>query len=94
VSRRERDSDGRYAVVGDEDSDLTTLSTRGSAMTSSLFEAFGRIRAAAEEYMDERDQAGLGWVEESVTNIAVHKGLPDVRVVQFSNRQEGGGCRG
>jgi len=51
----------------------------------------GRIRAAAEAYMDERDNAGLGWSEESVTDVAVHKGQPEVEVVQFNRRQEGGG---
>jgi hypothetical protein len=60
-------------------------------MTAALLNAFGRVRVAAEPYMDERDRAGLGWVEESVTDIAVHKGLPEVRVVQFNRQQEGGG---
>ena len=41
--------------------------------------------------MDERDLAGLGWAEESVTDVAVHKGRPEVQVVQFSRHQEGGG---
>ena len=50
-----------------------------------------RIRAAAALYMDERDAAGLGWSEESVTDVAVHRGQPEVEVVQFNRRQEGGG---
>jgi hypothetical protein len=58
---------------------------------TTLLEAFGRVRVAAEEYMDERDRAGLGWVEESVTDVAVQKGIPEVRVVQFNRHQEGGG---
>ena len=45
-------------------------------MTAALLDAFGRVRVAAEQYMDERDRTGLGWVEESVTDIAVHKGFP------------------
>ena len=60
-------------------------------MTAALLGAFGRVRVAAEQYMDERDRTGLGWVEESVTDIAVHKGLPEVRIVQFNRQQEGGG---
>jgi hypothetical protein len=39
--------------------------------------------------MNARDQADLGWVEESVTDVAVHAGLPEVRVVQFNRQQEG-----
>ncbi len=54
-------------------------------------DAFARVRVAAEEYMDERDRADLGWVEESVTDIAIHKGLPEIRVVQFNRQQEGRG---
>jgi hypothetical protein len=60
-------------------------------MTVDVLRAFGRVRVAAEQYMDERDRAGLGWVEESVTDIAVHKGLPEIRAVQFNRQQEGGG---
>jgi len=56
-----------------------------------VLDAFGRVRVAAEQYMDERDRTELGWAEESVTDVAVHKGLPEVRVVQFDRRQEGGG---
>jgi hypothetical protein len=56
-----------------------------------VLEAFRRVRTAAEDYMDERDQADLGWLEESVTDVAVHKGLPEVRLVQFNRHQEGGG---
>jgi hypothetical protein len=41
--------------------------------------------------MDDRDLAGLGWDEESVTNVAIHRGLPEVRVVQFNRQQEGRG---
>jgi hypothetical protein len=41
--------------------------------------------------MDERDRTELGWVEEAVTDVAIHKGLPEVRVVQFNRKQEGGG---
>lgn len=53
--------------------------------------AMARIRLAAQTHTDERDVAGLGWSEESVTDAAVHKGLPQVRVVQFNRNQEGGG---
>jgi hypothetical protein len=60
-------------------------------MAAALLSAFGRVRSAAEQYMDERDRTGLGWVEESVTDIAIHKGIPEVRVVQFNRQQEGGG---
>ena len=60
-------------------------------MAAALLSAFGRVRGAAEQYMDERDRTGLGWVEESVTDIAVHKGIPEVQVVQFNRQQEGGG---
>ena len=60
-------------------------------MAAYLLSAFGRVRGAAEQYMDERDRTSLGWVEESVTDVAVHKGLPEVRVVQFNRQQEGGG---
>jgi hypothetical protein len=41
--------------------------------------------------MDDRDLSGLGWEEESVTNVAIHRGLPEVRVVQFNRQQEGRG---
>jgi hypothetical protein len=56
-----------------------------------LLKAMTQIRVAAEIYMDERDSAELGWAEETVTDIAVHKGQPTVQVVQFNRRQEGGG---
>lgn len=56
-----------------------------------VLDAFARVRVAAEEYMDGRDEAGLGWVEESVTDVAIHKGLPEVRVVQFNRQEEGRG---
>lgn len=56
-----------------------------------LLDAFTRVRVAAEDYMDERDRADLGWVEESVTDIAAHRGLPELRVVQFNRQQEGRG---
>jgi hypothetical protein len=58
-------------------------------LTAALLDAFGRVRDTAERYMDERDRAGLGWVEESVTDISIHKGLPHVRVTQFNRREEG-----
>lgn len=60
-------------------------------MTAALLNAFGRVRSAAEQHMDDRDRTGLGWVEETVTDVAVHKGIPEVRVVQFNRQQEGGG---
>ena len=41
--------------------------------------------------MDDRDLADLGWTEESVTDIAIHRGLPEVQVVQFTRQQEGRG---
>lgn len=53
--------------------------------------AFTRIREAAEAYMDERDRAGLGWVEETVTDVSVHRGLPHVEVIPFTHYQEGRG---
>jgi uncharacterized protein DUF6615 len=58
-------------------------------LTGALLDAFGRVRDTAQRYMDERDRAGLGWAEEAVTDISIHKGLPDVRVVQFNRHQEG-----
>jgi hypothetical protein len=54
-----------------------------------VLNAFTRVRVAAEDFMNARDQADLGWVEESVTDVAVHAGLPEVRVVQFNRQQEG-----
>jgi hypothetical protein len=54
-----------------------------------ILNAFTRVRVAAEDFMDARDLADLGWVEESVTDVAVHAGLPEVRVVQFNRQQEG-----
>lgn len=56
-----------------------------------LLDAFTRVRVAAEEHMDERDRADLGWGEESVTDTAAHRGLPELRVVQFNRQQEGRG---
>jgi hypothetical protein len=58
---------------------------------TSLLKALGRVRLAAQRHMDERDESGLGWVEESVTDASIHKGLPQVRVIQFTRHQEGGG---
>jgi len=62
-------------------------------LNSELLAACTRIRRAAEEFMDERDLVGLGWDEESVTNVSIHRGLPEVRVVQFNRTQEGGRTR-
>lgn len=62
-----------------------------SVLTAELLAACSRIRVAAEEFMDDRDLAGLGWDEETVTNVAIHRGLPEVRVVQFNRQQEGRG---
>lgn len=56
-----------------------------------VLDAFTRVRVAAEQHMDERDHADLGWAEESVTDAAIHKGLPQVQVVQFNRQQEGRG---
>jgi hypothetical protein len=53
--------------------------------------AMTRIRIAAEGHMDDRDLAGLGWTEETVTEVCIHQGFPEVKVVQFNPRQEGGG---
>lgn len=50
--------------------------------------SFTRIREAAETYMDELDELGLGWAEETVTDVAVHRGHPHVKVVKFNRRQE------
>lgn len=41
--------------------------------------------------MDDREVAGLDWTEETVTEVCIHKGSPEVVVVQFNRRQEGGG---
>ena len=60
--------------------------------SSELLAACTRVRVAAETYMDERDLAGLGWSEESVTDVATHKGLPEIRLVQFNRQQEGRGA--
>jgi hypothetical protein len=56
-----------------------------------LLAAFTRIRTAAEEFMDDRDLARLGWSETSVTDVAIHRGSPEVSVVQFNQQQEGRG---
>jgi hypothetical protein len=56
--------------------------------TVELLGACTRVRVAAEDHMDGRDRAGLGWAEESVTDAAVHQGLPELRVVQFNRHQE------
>jgi len=53
-----------------------------------VLNAFTRVQVAAEAFMHARDRADLGWVEESMTDIAVHAGLPEVRVVQFNRQQE------
>ncbi|GAC85263.1 hypothetical protein GP2_032_00330 [Gordonia paraffinivorans NBRC 108238] len=50
--------------------------------------SFTRIRETAEAYMDELDELGHGWVEESVTDVAVHRGYPHVKVIKFNRRQE------
>lgn len=60
-------------------------------MTTELLDAFARVRVAAEDHMDERDKLGLPWSEESVTEISTHKGAPEVQVVPFNPKQEGGG---
>lgn len=39
--------------------------------------------------MDELDGLGLGWTEETVTEVAIHKGTPFVKVVPFNKSQEG-----
>lgn len=53
--------------------------------------AFTRIREAAETYMEEMDALDLGWSEETVTDVCVHKGHPTVQVCKFNKGQEGGG---
>lgn len=35
------------------------------------------------------DALDLGWSEETVTDVAVHKGHPTVRVSKFNKKQEG-----
>lgn len=50
--------------------------------------SFTRIREAAEAHMDELDELGHGWAEESVTDVAVHRGHPHVKIVKVSRRQE------
>ena len=39
--------------------------------------------------MDELDGLGLGWTEETVTEVAIHKGTPFVKTVSFNKGQEG-----
>ena len=56
---------------------------------TTLLEALKRIRMAAERHMDDRDSKDLGWVEESVTDVAVGEGIPFVKPVQFNRPQEG-----
>jgi hypothetical protein len=56
---------------------------------TSLLDAFTRIRTAAERHMDDRDSKDLGWVEETVTDIAIGEGMPFVKPVQFNRTQEG-----
>lgn len=68
---------------------VCTLAARRSVrivLNSELLAVCTRIRRAVEEFMDERDVVGLGWDEESVTNVSIHRGLPEVRVQR--------GCRG
>jgi hypothetical protein len=65
------------------------MSTPESA--NALLAAFVRVRSTAESYMDERDRAGLGWAEDVVSALAVHKGQPVVEVVEFNRDQEGRG---
>jgi len=48
-----------------------------------------RIRVAQKSFMDNRDLASLGWAEEADTEVAIHRGRPAVRVVQFNRWQEG-----
>lgn len=48
-----------------------------------------RVRETAEAHMDEMDQLGHGWSEETVTEVAVHRGHPHVKVVKFTKPQEG-----
>lgn len=57
--------------------------------TTEVLAAFTRVREAAESHMEERDALGLGWSEETVTDVSVHQGHPRVRVVQFNRYQEG-----
>lgn len=54
-----------------------------------LLEAFHRVRVCAENHMDELDGLGFGWTEETVTEVAIHKGAPFVKVVPFYKGQEG-----
>jgi hypothetical protein len=54
-----------------------------------VLEAFTRIRVAAETHMDQRDTDGLGWSEETVTEVCSHRGLPVVNVIPFNRAQEG-----
>jgi hypothetical protein len=63
----------------------------GATTNSPVLAAFTRVREAAEAYMNERDRAGLGWAEETVTDISTHKGLPEVKVIPFTRNQQGGG---
>lgn len=56
---------------------------------ATLLEAFHRIRVADEMHMDELDALGVGWTEETVTEVAIHKGTPFVKAVPFYKGQEG-----
>lgn len=56
---------------------------------ATLLEAFHRVRVSAEDHMDELDGLGVGWTEESVSEVAIHKGVPFVKAVPFNKAQEG-----
>jgi hypothetical protein len=55
---------------------------------ATLLEALARIRKRAEAHMDGQDLAGLGWSEETITEIAIGAGIPFVKPVPFNRHQE------
>ncbi|MFG1628981.1 DUF6615 family protein [Kribbella sp. NPDC049227] len=55
---------------------------------ATLLEALTRIRVRAEEHMDRQDRDGLGWTEETVTEIAIGAGTPLVKPIPFNRPQE------
>lgn len=65
------------------------MTLRGDAHApTTLLDALTRIRRQAEGHMDHQDRTGLGWSEETVTEIAIGAGLPFVKPIPFNRRQE------
>lgn len=61
---------------------------RSEIPPATLLEALTRIRVRAEHHMDRQDFEGLGWTEETVTEIAVSAGTPFVKPIPFNRPQE------